>query len=151
MRFNKAKGRDTNGSLGLIELFYETGDADVATIFPKQISSAALTDNELLNSELAINVTGHFLGRAVICAHEFVDDQNNETVSAKLNCTRVSVVRKRGWLDKAFTYSVISLVTIIYINMGAALDTQLIKETLRRPVGPLIGFCTQFLTMPLVL
>jgi len=67
-----------------------------------------------------------------------------------LTCVPVSVIRERRLVDKMFTYSVATLVAIIYINMGAALDLRTIKSTLRRPIGPVIGFMSQFVIMPLL-
>lgn len=64
---------------------------------------------------------------------------------------RVTVIREKGKvLDIAFVASVASLVSIIYINFGCALDWGLVTQMLRRPVGPAIGFTAQFLFMPLV-
>merc|ERR1712135_66025 len=34
--------------------------------------------------------------------------------------------------------------------MGCTLDMDVVKETLKRPIGPSIGFCCQYLFMPLV-
>ncbi len=36
------------------------------------------------------------------------------------------------------------------INMGCALDLAIIKSNLMRPVGPIVGFISQFTLMPLV-
>lgn len=49
-----------------------------------------------------------------------------------------------------FTYSVIILVSILYINFGAAINLTTIKDIMRKPVGPIICFVCQFLFMPLV-
>ena len=42
------------------------------------------------------------------------------------------------------------LISVAYINMGCAMDLDVVKESLRRPVGPAIGFVCQFLVMPLI-
>jgi len=44
----------------------------------------------------------------------------------------------------------IKFLILTIVNMGAALDTRTIKETIKKPYGPVIGFCSQFLIMPLV-
>ena len=36
------------------------------------------------------------------------------------------------------------------INMGCALDMQIVKQNILRPVGPIVGFISQFTFMPLV-
>ncbi|KAG8235090.1 hypothetical protein J437_LFUL014422 [Ladona fulva] len=63
---------------------------------------------------------------------------------------KVSVIRKNSWMDRAFTISIAVLVSVLFVNFGAALDWMILKETLHRPIGPSIGFVTQFLFMPIV-
>ena len=36
------------------------------------------------------------------------------------------------------------------INMGCALDMSIVKKNILRPVGPIVGFVSQFTFMPLV-
>merc|ERR1719323_1532919 len=62
----------------------------------------------------------------------------------------VEVVRKKTIQSKVFSYSVAILVSLAYINMGCALDLDVVKNTLKRPIGPAIGFICQFLVMPLL-
>lgn len=61
----------------------------------------------------------------------------------------VTVLRPQRVIDRLFTYSVIILVSILYVNFGAAMSLSAIKDILRRPVGPSICFVCQFLFMPL--
>jgi solute carrier family 10 (sodium/bile acid cotransporter), member 3/5 len=61
----------------------------------------------------------------------------------------VTVLRPQRVIDRLFTYSVIILVSILYVNFGAAMSLSAIKDILRRPVGPAICFVCQFLFMPL--
>lgn len=61
----------------------------------------------------------------------------------------VTVLRPQRVIDRLFVYSVIILVSILYINFGAAINLSSIKEILRRPVGPVICFVCQFIFMPL--
>merc|ERR1712172_335607 len=63
---------------------------------------------------------------------------------------KVSVVRKKTIQSKLFSYSVAILVSLAYINMGCALDLEVVKKTLKKPVGPLIGFICQYFIMPLI-
>lgn len=53
-------------------------------------------------------------------------------------------------LDKIFIHVVIAMVIVAYINMGCAIDLQVIKQTLCKPVAPAIGLASQYLFMPLV-
>lgn len=62
----------------------------------------------------------------------------------------VTVLRPQRIIDRMFTYSVIILVSILYVNFGAAVNMSTIKDILRKPVGPSICFVCQFLFMPLI-
>nr|VZI35733.1 unnamed protein product [Spirometra erinaceieuropaei] len=62
----------------------------------------------------------------------------------------VKVLRPRGSIEVVFRAVVACLVIGITFVMGCELDPRLIWRHLKRPVGPLIGFCCQFGIMPLV-
>lgn len=47
-------------------------------------------------------------------------------------------------------FSIILLVIFANIGMGCKIDLDVVKEVLRRPIAPSIGFCCQFIVMPLV-
>jgi len=48
----------------------------------------------------------------------------------------IAVVRKKTIQSKVFSYSVAIIISLAYINMGCALDLQVVKEVLKRPIGP---------------
>ena len=93
-----------------------------------------------------LNITGKFLGYAEVG----LELRNGDGDVAKSDGLMVTVVRPERVIDKVFVYSVAILVSIIYINFGCALDWSVFKKTIRKPVGPVIGFLTQFLLMPVV-
>jgi solute carrier family 10 (sodium/bile acid cotransporter), member 3/5 len=88
------------------------------------------------------NVTGVFLGftRINVSVAEMIGDSSLPVV----------ITRPKRAIDTIFTVSIITLVSLLYINFGAAVDVTVVKGILRRPIGPLIGFLGQFLFMPLV-
>lgn len=92
------------------------------------------------------NITAHFLGTVKL--HVNIT-QNNVTEQANQTLT-VIIIREEKTIDRIFTASIVALVSILYINFGAALDLGKVKEILVRPIGPLIAFICQFLFMPLV-
>ena len=109
--------------------------------------SYLLNFNTYDNWTSVFNVTGNFLGKAVVKLRS-IDDQGQ--VYESKNGLSVTVVRGKRNLDRIFTISIIVLVSILYISFGCAMDWQLVKETLKKPIAPLIGFVSQFLFMPLV-
>lgn len=93
------------------------------------------------------DVSGVFLGSTNI----FVEIKNKGNVSEKSEETlNVTVLRPHRVIDRVFVYSVVILVSILYINFGAAINVSTIGDILRKPVGPLICFVCQFLLMPLI-
>lgn len=159
------------GENDIIEVVYYSDDPNIATVSPLPVitNTAMTSDNStitndsnnatvtVLNANLVqvsngtalqsrMNLTGNFIGYTKVCTK--LVDSTNQTVDTA--CINVSVIRKPRAIDLAFTYSVAALVAIIYINMGAALDTTTIKDTLKRPVGPVIGFFSQFVIMPVL-
>lgn len=93
------------------------------------------------------NISGIFLGTTKVYVN--ITDNNNSVRSNK--SLNVVIIRRERTIDHVFTYSIIALVSILYINFGAALDLGKVQEILVRPIGPLIAFVCQFLFMPLVI
>ena len=61
----------------------------------------------------------------------------------------VFVIMNDRTLNNLFTLIMILLVIVNTINMGAQLDIQIIKEVFKKPIGPFVGFISQFGFMPL--
>ena len=131
---------------------FEVHDDTVARLIsPSELKEVSGTQNG--TASVSFNVSGEFLGRTEVCpsfVYFSAEKNENVTSSRKDDCLDLRVIRKSRPIDKAFTYSVAALVAIIYVNMGAALDVKTIRRTLRRPIGPTIGFMSQFVIMPLV-
>ncbi|BHF82926.1 hypothetical protein SprV_0802606600 [Sparganum proliferum] len=62
----------------------------------------------------------------------------------------VKILRERGVLEMVFRVIVVFLVIALTFAMGCELDPRLIWKHLKKPVGPIIGFCCQFGIMPLI-
>jgi sodium/bile acid cotransporter 3/5 len=127
-----------------------TSDGRIASPYPTD--KIYLLKNENISDpgswSSAFNITGNFLGYAEVYLQ--LRDNREGTVLSSSNSVTVKVVRSERVVDKLFTYSVAVLVSVIYINFGCALDWSAFKKTVRRPLGPVIGFTSQFLVMPLV-
>lgn len=97
--------------------------------------------------EGGFNITGVFLGSTNLYVEVTGKDNRTTKSGEKLP---VTVIREERVIDTVFTASVATLVSILYINFGAALDLPTLKTILVRPIGPVIGFLSQFLFMPLL-
>ena len=62
----------------------------------------------------------------------------------------VTVVRFSNTLDSTFTIIIAAVAIINTVNMGCGLDLNIVKQNILRPVGPVVGFISQFTFMPLV-
>ena len=101
---------------------------------------------------LTVNVTGTFLGFTNLRAEVRETDEGNKNY-VHHGSDRLDVVVTRSkakkTASKIFGYSVAALISFAYINMGCALDLEVMKKVLKRPIGPLIGFISQFIFMPI--
>jgi len=106
---------------------------------------------------IPFRIRGRFLGFANVVAQ--IRDCGPSHITREAICRpvavsgkplSVAVERKKTIQSKIFAYSVALLVSLSYINMGCAMDLQVVRETLRRPIGPAIGFVCQFLVMPVL-
>ncbi|XP_045191367.2 ileal sodium/bile acid cotransporter-like [Mercenaria mercenaria] len=62
----------------------------------------------------------------------------------------ITVSRLESALSHSFTGMVIILVCLANVAMGCKTELSVVKEVLRRPVGPLTGMFSQFILMPLI-
>lgn len=62
----------------------------------------------------------------------------------------IVVVRKPQLIDKIFVICVASLMSIIFINLGCALDVEQLKQCVRKPIAPAVTFVAQFILLPIV-
>jgi len=99
---------------------------------------------------LVVNVTGTFLGFSQVSAVVERSGQEEGIVSSDSDL-QLTVTRSKAkkTASKIFGYSVAVLISLAYINFGCALDMNVMWKVLRRPVGPAIGFVSQFIFMPL--
>ena len=106
--------------------------------FPSSSSSSAT---------IAANITGTFLGFTTVeIVLEGEEKEEEASVMFDLTVTR-SKAKKTA--SKIFGYSVAVLVSLAYINFGCALDLNVVREVLKKPIGPAVGFVSQFIFMPL--
>lgn len=77
----------------------------------------------------------------------YPEGPHKKAVGAKYS---VAVVREERAIDVAFNVIVVLLVLVVNLGMGCKTELSVVKEVLRRPVGPITGLCSQFIIMPLV-
>ncbi|XP_073833245.1 ileal sodium/bile acid cotransporter-like [Musca autumnalis] len=95
-----------------------------------------------------ITIRAIFLGFTQIRVH-MINEKENVTEISK-EAFPLIIIRKQRVIDHIFTGSVALLVSLLYINFGAALDVTVLRGLIVKPVGPSIGFVSQFILMPLI-
>ena len=145
-----------------LQLNIRSDDPNIATVNHNRANYSSVDQSILLdlnkipahendgNWTWTFNITANFLGFAKVHAKTLQVKSNEEKVEGKEKVLPVSVVRKKTIQSKLFAYSVAILVSLAYINMGCAMDLQVVKETLKKPIGPMIGFVCQYVFMPLI-
>lgn len=103
---------------------------------------------DIVNKEWrgSFEINAEFIGKANL----FVEISQGSTVEQSDSVLPVIITRAKRVIDTVFIVSVASLVSILYINFGAAMDLKKVKGVLRRPVGPIIALGCHFLLLPLV-
>ncbi|XP_072934755.1 ileal sodium/bile acid cotransporter-like isoform X2 [Epargyreus clarus] len=88
-----------------------------------------------------------FLGRTPLTVQVERDAEVTGNVEGSLP---VIIVRPERVIDTIFTTSVALFISLIFINFGCAMHWPTVKECLKKPIGPIIGLCGQFVFMPLL-
>lgn len=95
----------------------------------------------------SFNVYGVFIGQTNVSVQ--IRRKHDAEPEATENLNFI-VIRKMSTLDIVFHVSVIGLITLMYVNFGAAFNWGALKENMRRPVVPILGFGIQVICMPLI-
>ncbi|XP_063975461.1 P3 protein isoform X2 [Diachasmimorpha longicaudata] len=125
---------------GVVSIVGKSADKNIATVEVPR----GEPEGHVWNDSIRIN--GRLLGLTSV-ELDVVNDDDIVTATERLT---VTVIRPERVIDTLFTVSVATLVSILYINFGCAMDWSVCRETLSRPIGPLIGGVCQFLIMPLL-
>lgn len=93
----------------------------------------------------SFNLQGNFLGYTIISCRDLTSEERVSEDELDVTC-----LRKQRVVDRIFTASTAVLVAVIYVNFGCAVNWGDLKNLIKRPIGPILGFCGQFIFMPLI-
>ncbi|RWS13151.1 sodium/bile acid cotransporter-like protein [Dinothrombium tinctorium] len=105
-----------------------------------------LRTSEHTNFSFPITLTGLFPGFFDLETELLEFGDKNET---SRQVFKGNVVRQMRFIDFAINNIVRVIIFITYTNMGCQLDLGVVKQALLRPIGPVVGFLSQFIVMPL--
>ena len=160
-------GNDTNCIIRSIQLYEEESSPieancswlnnthvsrDAFDVLIKDLKVATLVNiTDRTNSSSTgdrIIIKGVFLGRTEAILH-YKGYQLVQTTYKDVE-VQISVIRKERIVDHLFVAVVTLLMMLAYVGMGCAVDLGTVKEVLKKPVAPIIGFMSQYVIMPLV-
>lgn len=95
----------------------------------------------------SFNITGQFIGKTKVSVAIQKQPHSFPVASQSVD---VVVQREKRVIDVIFHVSVAVMVSLMYVNFGCALQWGELKDSLKRPIGPIIGFIGQFLCMPVI-
>ena len=82
--------------------------------------------------------------------HKYSNELAEIPISDPLVEYPVVVLRNRGVQDQLLHITIQILLGILNFAFGCKLDMHVVWKYIKRPLGPSIGFCSQFILMPLV-
>ncbi|XP_016952618.1 ileal sodium/bile acid cotransporter [Drosophila biarmipes] len=132
----------------------ESADTDLASI-PAENATIPLAafSPETRDWTGTIVVSAHFLGQTKFQVRLYDSQANTSELPTNWSndsTLNVKILRPTRVLDLVFVHTVILLMTLLYINFGAALDLEVLRGLIVRPIGPCICFVTQVVGMPLL-
>lgn len=134
---NKSELKDSNATINI------QSDSPIFSGSKVILADDINDDDTWLGS---VSFHAEFIGKANI----YVSIQSKDREEHSLTQLPVIIIREERLIDKLFIISVASLVSILYINFGAALDLKKVKAAIVRPIGPAIAFFCHFIFLPLV-
>jgi len=138
----------------------KSADLDIAAVAGEKVVFCQCDSAVSVSNTSQFVVRGLFLGRTIINVEtlnatrliEGVNGRPRKVLNASLPVVdyHVSVVRKQRLIDHLFLGLVSVMVICANVGMGCKIDMAVVKEVLRKPIAPVIGFSCQYLIMPLV-
>ncbi|XP_058978942.1 hepatic sodium/bile acid cotransporter-like [Musca domestica] len=124
-------------------------------ILPMDMELMRLSHNIIITKDLKAGQTtwrGNFTIEGIFLGHSpiYVELRSRKSTEKALETLDVIVLRNIGTMDVAFRVLVGAFVMLLYVNFGAVLELDALKEILLKPIGPAIGFVGQFLVMPVL-
>lgn len=100
---------------------------------------------------LTIAIRGNVIGMENLQVHAiFYTSEGNQTHHTLNEKFVVSILRSMRAIDVVFRYVIMVFIIIITMGFGCKLDLGIVRECIKKPIAPGIGFCCQYLVMPLL-
>jgi sodium/bile acid cotransporter 3/5 len=144
---------NTTGFLkGILEFLSDDPSVAIVENGTFTIPTTAFEDGASPNLYLIIQVRGVFLGRTKVVARLTLVDQKGNLVNVDTKPAEFPVaVWRPGSKTQIYFAGVATVLQVITtFMMGTQVDWRVIVAVLKKPIAPIIGFCCQYLIMPLL-
>ncbi|VDK79820.1 unnamed protein product [Litomosoides sigmodontis] len=145
----------------------KSADENIATAAKKleqfKLGEYSSKRNDSETYEINVTLTGNFIGKTALkvrlmSMNETMDADRflyeidkDESIFDRSNSLDVWVIQDSKRLEnRLFLSALVILIIIANMLMGCEVDAHVMLEVIKEPVAPLIGFCTQFIAMPLL-
>ncbi len=147
IRFNLSLNSSSELEFVQARLEAKPSDESLIRVLNTSLELGHLVPGDL--KEVEVMVEGRFLGHAMVT---FTLVDLNSTGEPLEWTYKMAILRTRTGqtLSDVFLWVMIALVVVNTFLMGTQLDLKIIKDCVKRPIGPAIGFGCQYLVMPLV-
>jgi len=137
-----------------------SADLDIASVAGEKVVFCQCDSPVSVSNTSQFVVRGLFLGRTIINVEtlnatrliEGVNRRPTKVLNASFPVVRyhVSVIRQERLIDHLFLVLATAMLVCANIGMGCKIDMKIVREVLRKPIAPGIGFSCQYVIMPLV-
>lgn len=109
-------------------------------------------DDMLWSNEKSLYIHAHVIGVDALNVSSSVVDSEGNLVRKSDNVLNapVKAILADRTLNNLFTIVMLVMIVVNTVNMGGQLDLEIIKEVFKKPIGPAVGFMSQFVVMPMV-
>lgn len=77
-----------------------------------------------------------------------LNDPSTDRSERSVQSLEVIVKHSKQIADGTMTYTAAAIALLMFINLGTVLDVKRLATIFRRPIGPLLGFCSRYIIMP---
>ncbi|KAI0980990.1 hypothetical protein GJ496_006937 [Pomphorhynchus laevis] len=128
------------------------------TSLTNPIKLNTFVESNTINIHSVVQLETFSIGRTYLdalltnCKNDNVIDQEDSSKSIKLLMCRERLIisSPHRKIDRIFNFIVFILVILVSLLMGALLDMGLVIKQIRKPLALFIGFCAQYILMPLI-
>ena len=125
-------------------------DTFLADVIENAHVSIACDDRNIATNSTHVKLRGKFLGRTKMRLRAFDPSDVTRKHVDVITDYKVSVIRRVDFVNAIFIVTIIVFIIVLNVGYGCSVELEVVKEILKAPIPPAIGFACQCVLMPLV-